>query len=344
MRVKENYNGRKIPLDEVLSKVTEDTPKFTSAWFDGAEVNIGMLNIRLYAAKGCDCIHCKLPGSFFRVERMGKGNSIFNEWHLNLYGVNEYGTEILMTKDHIHARSKGGGDEIKNLQPMCEICNVKKKDMPMHEFQAKHGTPQPSKYDMHYAKVAKRMLERYDYNLTKEQFGRMQKLVNKARVIKEIGAGNSIREVVIDGLSVKVFYHGTQRCIISAMENQPDEWFHVNMVPNFVKHDEERAKSIYSMILERAKEQLSQFPITKETPAADIARYIQSCEYPPVMFLLWKTPEQAYRISQVTWTLVQKKIKSLQTQEEQITKPEGWDGMSLEDKVKYSENANTEAA
>lgn len=338
MRIKENYNGRKIPLDEVLSKVTPDTPKFTSAWFDGAEVNIGMLNVRLYAAKGCDCVHCELKGAFFRIERMGKGNSIFNEWHLNLYGVNEYGTEILMTKDHIHARSKGGSDEIENLQPMCEICNVKKKDMPMHEFQAKHGGPAPSKYDRHFEKVSKRLQERYGLSITKEQFGHLQKTVRNARVIKDVGCGNSIREMKLNGRSIKVFYHGTQRCIISAMEDKDDQWFHEQMVPNFAKNDQDRAKHLYQMIIDRAKEELSKIEITPETPPAVIAQQIQMCEYPAVMFLLWKTPNESYRISQVTWALVHKKMKSLKTQEEQPTKPEGWDSMSLENKVKFAEN------
>lgn len=33
-------------------------------------------------------------------------------------------------------------------------------------------------------------------------------------------------------------------------------------------------------------------------------------------------------------------MKSLKTQEEQTTKPEGWDNMSLENKVKFAENHN----
>jgi len=338
MRVKEHYNGRKIPLQEVLSQVTENTPIYTSGYFDGAEVNIGMLNIRLYAAKGCDCIHCKLEGKFFRVERMGRGNSIFNEWHLNLYGVNDYGTEILMTKDHIHARSKGGTDEIKNLQPMCEICNVKKKDMPMHEFQAKHkGAVQTSKLDRHFEKVARRMQERYGLNIDKEYFGQMNKKVKSARIVKDIGSGNTIREVDMHGKLIKVFFHGTQNCIISVMEDQPDEWFHTEMVPNFAKTEQERAKYLYKHILARAKEQLQVF----DTPA-ETAKYIQSCEFPAVMFLLWKTPEQSYRISSVTWATVHKMMKSLTIQEEQAHKPQGWDEMSLEDKVKFAENQLTQ--
>jgi 5-methylcytosine-specific restriction endonuclease McrA len=48
------------------------------------------------------------------------------EYHFNLYAVNEYGDKILMTKDHIHPKSKGGRNHISNYQTMCYPCNQDK--------------------------------------------------------------------------------------------------------------------------------------------------------------------------------------------------------------------------
>ena len=48
--------------------------------------------------------------------------------HLNLYGRMRNGRLILMTRDHIFPRSKGGGEDISNQQTMCATCNNRKAD------------------------------------------------------------------------------------------------------------------------------------------------------------------------------------------------------------------------
>ena len=45
---------------------------------------------------------------------------------MNLYAIDENGKEVLMTKDHILPKSKGGKDEIDNYQTMCIRCNEAK--------------------------------------------------------------------------------------------------------------------------------------------------------------------------------------------------------------------------
>ena len=48
--------------------------------------------------------------------------------HFDLYGIGDNGYEILMTIDHIKAKSKGGINHIDNYQTLCTICNEAKAD------------------------------------------------------------------------------------------------------------------------------------------------------------------------------------------------------------------------
>lgn len=102
-------------------------------------VNMSSLRLRMFATKGCKCVTCGIEGAFFATEV--SAGSKDQSHHLNLYAVDPEGHEILMTKDHIVPSSKGGKDELNNLQPMCCFCNSrkgnkveKKPDHPLQEF------------------------------------------------------------------------------------------------------------------------------------------------------------------------------------------------------------------
>lgn len=41
--------------------------------------------------------------------------------------IDENGKEVLMTKDHIIPKSKGGANDISNYQTMCKRCNEAKR-------------------------------------------------------------------------------------------------------------------------------------------------------------------------------------------------------------------------
>jgi 5-methylcytosine-specific restriction endonuclease McrA len=74
--------------------------------------------------KSLACAKCGIVGSFFAIER-----PIFPEnvkYHLNLYAIDKDGNEVLMTKDHILPRSKGGHNNLSNYQTMCYPCNFEK--------------------------------------------------------------------------------------------------------------------------------------------------------------------------------------------------------------------------
>lgn len=77
---------------------------------------------KLFFTKGYKCVNCGLEGKFFALEKR-KTDTIY---HLNLYGYDKNGNEILFTKDHIIPKSKGGKDILENYQTMCEKCNMRK--------------------------------------------------------------------------------------------------------------------------------------------------------------------------------------------------------------------------
>ena len=70
------------------------------------------------------CVDCGIEGNLFVLESHHKGETP----HMNLYAVDADGKMVLMTKDHIFPRSKGGLNVMENYQTMCQICNANKGD------------------------------------------------------------------------------------------------------------------------------------------------------------------------------------------------------------------------
>jgi hypothetical protein len=109
----------------------------STAEFDGDIINCGSLRYLVFR-QNLKCVGCGLEGQYFAKERTAKEvkrkskkekvhKNTTETWHFNLYGINYEGREILLTKDHIKAKSTGGAKhDLDNLQTMCEICNCKK--------------------------------------------------------------------------------------------------------------------------------------------------------------------------------------------------------------------------
>lgn len=110
-------------IRQVLDNMESPTKSNHRVLVDGEMVKITSLRLRTFATKGVVCAECGISGSFFAVERGPKNTG---PYHLNLWAVNEDGEEILMTHDHILARSLNGKDDLSNCQTMCGPCNWKK--------------------------------------------------------------------------------------------------------------------------------------------------------------------------------------------------------------------------
>lgn len=138
-----------VPIDEVLPyiftkelryQLKEDGYNYSSKkWisyghkkFD-IEVNgvkttvnipMGSHRYQLFAEKGIQCVSCGMKGQYFAIER--NIDSCPSKFHLNLYGKDDDGKEVMITKDHILPKSKGGENRLSNYQTMCIKCNRKK--------------------------------------------------------------------------------------------------------------------------------------------------------------------------------------------------------------------------
>ena len=79
--------------------------------------------LKTFLTKECKCVNCGIEGKWF-YKVMSNGQC---SYHLELFGEKD-GKLVLMTKDHIIPKSKGGSNGINNMQTMCCHCNEAKKD------------------------------------------------------------------------------------------------------------------------------------------------------------------------------------------------------------------------
>jgi 5-methylcytosine-specific restriction endonuclease McrA len=112
--------------EEVLPYLTNDDSK--RDYLVGDKTYQVRLNSHRYFVfrTSLKCAACGLEGSKFILEQHEKDKTP----HFNLY-AEENGDLIMMTKDHILAKSKGGENNEKNYQTMCVCCNNLKANMPL---------------------------------------------------------------------------------------------------------------------------------------------------------------------------------------------------------------------
>lgn len=118
----------KYTIDEVLKHVSHSfsytKPKIMK--FDGYKVKMNSQRYTLFKRDGVQCVSCGIKGEFFALER--HENDKTSRPHFNLYGIDKDGNEVLMTKDHIIPKAKGGKNALSNYQVMCVTCNNEKSD------------------------------------------------------------------------------------------------------------------------------------------------------------------------------------------------------------------------
>lgn len=118
----------KFQIDEIFELIksfknrqSENRKEKGRIEYKGFNFNVKSLRLDTFHEKGLICATCSNTGAYFSLETQVGDQA---KPHLNLYTIDG----ILMTKDHILPKSKGGKDHISNMQTMCYYCNQKKGD------------------------------------------------------------------------------------------------------------------------------------------------------------------------------------------------------------------------
>jgi len=90
-------------VEQVLSKIKPVNAVDVMVDFNGNLIKMSSQRYLLFS-RSCTCCVCGVIGIFFAKER----HSGSTRWHFNLYAIDDDGDEVLMTKDHIIPRSRGG--------------------------------------------------------------------------------------------------------------------------------------------------------------------------------------------------------------------------------------------
>lgn len=127
MRNKSGFIRKSVYSIEEIQELTKDVlfereKRNARVELDGDIIKGNSQRLQTFFTKGIGCSCCGIEGKYFVKEKRPKDVS----YHLNLYAIDENGKEILMTKDHIIPKSKGGKDHISNYQTMCVRCNMTK--------------------------------------------------------------------------------------------------------------------------------------------------------------------------------------------------------------------------
>ncbi|RDJ35062.1 MAG: hypothetical protein DWQ19_09510 [Crenarchaeota archaeon] len=125
--LKVNVPGRKkfhletlaeFTLEDIFDRLTTEESRLPFE-VDDSVYNVRMNSHRYFFFKQNHiCVACGLAGEKFLLQQ----NPCDKSPHFNLYGV-ENDELILMTKDHVLPKSKGGKNSHDNYVTMCIICN-----------------------------------------------------------------------------------------------------------------------------------------------------------------------------------------------------------------------------
>jgi hypothetical protein len=114
-------------IEEVLPFVYTEGRNIRKEYKVGNDTySVNMNSLRYHTFKKCIwCVCCGLQGDRFLLQFSGSKEAWEKKLNISAH-FNLFAGSVLMSKDHIHPKGKGGKDHIDNLQTMCQPCNVLK--------------------------------------------------------------------------------------------------------------------------------------------------------------------------------------------------------------------------
>jgi hypothetical protein len=143
-----------VPIEEVFARINKGKQKVTFV-VDGVNYPVKLVGdrLRLFSTNR-SCAVCGIEGKKMMIDKHFKDRTA----HLNLYAV-ENGRLVLMTKDHVLPKSKGGKDQMENYVTCCATCNMLKGDACLTPDQIFILREVYNSSEMYGAKARARMIE-----------------------------------------------------------------------------------------------------------------------------------------------------------------------------------------
>jgi len=118
------------PAEDILKYVRDKAVFKSTVAGEIFVTKLSSVRLRTFK-KSTECVCCGRKGTLMGLDLpIGQSRP-----HFNLYCV-EGNKRILMTKDHIVPKARGGKNHISNMQTMCCHCNSAKGDKSQEEYAA----------------------------------------------------------------------------------------------------------------------------------------------------------------------------------------------------------------
>jgi len=233
--------------------------------FRGLEVLTNLLNYKVFKHKGLDCPVCKAKGSYFALERTpGKGRTKYNKWHFNLYAKDIFGRDVLMTKDHTHPRSKGGTDDLDNLEPWCLGCNSRKGSTDKDVFAEKIGSRSIDTEMAQCNRVIVSMKQHYDLSVEPLDFLKMKNIAPSSAIILKMGH-ISYREITYKHTKIIAIWDSWRNSLIG-IESYSEKENLFRRMPEALADMQEKADVMFTDILDNLRKEYDSIPAEERTP------------------------------------------------------------------------------